>query len=169
MCDVIIPAILGLGALALLSGGTGSCNPCAEPVSPHMQSGNYTITIPQLNGEATHAMMVPSQEFAYYPAQQTGYAPGPLAVHNTSYQAAPQAYVAPDYATPGYSPAGYGYAPTGDAPPPSGHYDAGFGANIGVDGQSAVGAGGYVNPGGVGLDANVGGVDASVGLGNRSY
>jgi hypothetical protein len=161
MCDVIIPALIGVGALALLGGGggavAGGCDNCPTgPACAVTQYGNYTVTIPQLAGEGTNVMQVPAQDqFAYAPPMQhapyAGQAAGP----------------APHMAHAGYA------AP---APAPAyggiGHYDAdpaaAYGASA-VAGNEGIGAGAYANPNGVGLGANVGGFDAGVDVGARAY
>lgn len=162
MCDVIIPALLGVAALGLLGGGIGGdCgNPCAAPA----QCGGYCITIPQQVGDVTNGMPVgASPQYAYSQPQQMpayGQRQQMPAYGGANYPMAPQ-YPAPAYG--GESMGHYGQAP---AP-----YYGGAGMDAGVDigGQSGVGAGGYANPGGVGFGANVGGLDASVGMGARSY
>jgi len=147
MCDVLIPALIGVAALGLLGGGIGgdSCNPCGPT------AGGYSITIPQEVGDVTHGVPV-----AVGSQQQYAYAPHPM-------YAGQSAYGAPAYPSPAFGSAGYGApAPVGYAAQPG----VGVGANIG---DGAVGAGGYMNGSGVGVDANVGGFDASVGIGDRAY
>jgi len=133
MCAILIPALVGVGALALLGGGIGGgCNSCNTPPAQACTQtcSGETITIPQLAGQGTNVM-----------AAQPQYS----------------------YAPPQMGPASYG-------PAPAPYYgDPGMGASVDMGGQSMVGAGGYANPGGVGLGANVGGMDASIGLGPQSY
>ncbi len=154
MCDVIIPALIGVGALALLGGGgAGGCDNCPTgPACAVTQYGNYTVTIPQLAGEGTNVQQVAVQDqFAYAPPMQ----PAPYAGQPVG----PAPYAAPQ---PG--PAPYGAI---------GHYDAGpaaaYGASANVGGQSAIGAGGYADPNGVGVGANVGAFDVNAGVGSRAY
>lgn len=160
MCDILIPALLGVAALGLLSGGVGGGG-----------SSTYTV-IPQEVGDVTNGIPVASTSQPYdYNAGQFAYA-------------APQA----QYAAPAYAPQhshGYQAAPQHGyhAAPQQGHYSgqsvapaygsyndgAGFGAGVNYDGQQAVGAGAYAGDGGVGIGANVGGMDAGVGIGARTY
>ena len=110
--------------------------------------GSDCITIPQQAGEGTNVVYTQQQQYAYaQPQQSYGYA-GQQAY-------APQQSYGPQYGVP---------APQYGAP-----YNSGIGAGVDVNGQSAVGAGAYADPNGVGLGANVGGVDASIGLGARNY
>lgn len=159
MCGILVPALIGVGALALLGGGGGAiggCDTCATgPVPAVSQSGNYTITIPQLAGEGTNVTAASAgPSYAYAPPMQgPAYAP-----QGAAYGQVPA------------GPSGYDYG----APPPQPPYsaytgDAGVGASVDYNGQSALGAGGYADPNGIGVGANVGGMDASVGLGSRTY
>ena len=154
MCDVLIPALIGVAALGLLGGGGaigGGCDNCPTgPACAVTQYGNYTVTIPQLAGEGTNVQQVAVQDqYAYAAPMQ----PAPYAGQHTG----PAPYVAP-------APAPYGAI---------GHYDAApaaaYGASANVGGQSAVGAGGYMDPSGVGVGANVGAFDANIGVGSRAY
>lgn len=150
MCDVIIPALLGVAALGLLGGGMGgSCS-------------NATVTIPQEVGDVTHGVPVSAdygyeaQQYAYAPPQEYYAQQAPVAYNPAPGYAATQGYAGPAPA-PAYGPepAGYGYP-----------VDSTVGGSINYDGQSAVGAGVGVDDGGVGLGANVGPLDAGVGVGS---
>lgn len=82
MCDVIIPVLIGVGALALLGGAnSGDCGPCA--VGGQQTASGYSITIPQQVGDVTNG--VPGGQVAYaapvaydapvYQASASEYAP----------------------------------------------------------------------------------------------
>lgn len=153
MCDVLIPALIGVGALALLGGGNAGvgCDNCPTgPACAVTQYGNYTVTIPQLAGEGTNVQQVAVQD-------QFAYAPPPAPYGGQPVGPAP-------YATTEVAPAP---APYGGI----GHYDPNAAAAYGASAmdQSAIGAGSYVDPSGVGVGANVGAFDANVGIGARAY
>lgn len=155
MCDVLIPALIGVGALALLGGGTAGagCDNCPTgPVCAVTQYGNYTVTIPQLAGEGTNVQQVPVQD-------QFAYAPPPVPYGGQPVGPAPYAGAA---VAPAPAPAPYGGV---------GHYDPNAAAAYGASAmdQSAVGASGYVDPNGAGVSANVGAFDASIDTGARAY
>ncbi len=183
MCDVLIPALIGVAALGLLgNGGTGCDNCPTGPVCAVTQVGNETITIPQLAGEGTNVIQVSAQDYAYQAPQ-----PGPFHQAGPAFHQAGPAYQqagpAPYQPAPApYQGAPNAYGPYGPAQqgPAVGHYDAmspapyqapayqdNVGASINYDGQSAVGVGTYSNPNGAGIGANIG--DASIGLGAQSY
>lgn len=158
MCDVIIPAILGVAALGLLGGGIGG------------SQGTY-VTIPQEVGDTTNAIpcysysqphYAQADQFAYAAPQQAyaqpAYAPQPAYPAQPGY-AASEGYYAPQQ-QPYYdgSPAGYGYP-----------VDSTVGAGVGVD-NSGVGIGANVGDFGVGAGVGDGGVGVGVGdTGIRSY
>lgn len=146
MCAILIPALVGVGALALLGGGIGgggnSCN--TAPQQACAQSANG-ITIPQLAGQGTNVMSA-QQQYSYNPQPMGPQSYGPPPAQYNQYSMAPAQYPAPYQGDPGM-----------------------VGASVNMGGQSMVGAGGYANPGGVGIGANVGGIDASMGLGSQGY
>jgi len=145
MCDVIIPALIGVAALGLLGGGIGgiggdNCNSCGPA------AGGYSITIPQEVGDVTHGIPV-----AVGSQQEYAYAPQPMYAGQSAYM------------NPAPAPVGY------EAPAPVG-YAAETGVDVGANvGNGAVGVGGSVDSNGMGVGANVGGLDASVGIGDRAY
>jgi hypothetical protein len=160
MCDILIPAIIGIAALGALSGGIGG--------------GSSTVTIPQQVGDVTNGVPVYSAAQPYggqpaFGAAQPSY--GYAAPAPAPYGApAPAGYAAgPGYSSPYAAQAGpaapYGYA--GQSAVHSHGPDVGASVNVG--GQSALGAGAYAGDGGVGLGANVGGLDAGIGIGSQSY
>lgn len=157
MCDVLIPAIIGVAALGLLGGGNAvgsGCDNCPTgPVCAVTQVGNKTITVPQLAGEGTNVVQVSAQHDFSYQAQQPGPAP---------YHAGPAPYQpAPHIGQGGH----FNGAPAYYDP-----YQSNLGASINYDGQSALGAGTYSSPdGGAGFGANVGGLGANIGVGPTSY
>ena len=78
MCDVLIPALIGIGALALLGGGVSSnCGPCAAPA----QGSN--IVIPQQSGIVTNGIPTSSA-----PAEFYSQAPAPSYAAAAPYQTA---------------------------------------------------------------------------------
>lgn len=132
MCDVLIPALIGLGALGLLGGGIGG-NSCGS---------NYQITIPQEVGQVTNGIPTPmapacSPMMPSYPQA----APAPYAGQVGGYYGAP----APAYPGPGYAA-----------------YGSGAGANVQVGDQSLVGVSAGANSYGSGVGANVGPVDVGI-------
>lgn len=162
MCDVLIPALIGVAALGLLGGGGGAvagsgCDNCPTgPVCAVEQVGNKTITYPQLAGEGTNVVQVSAQHHQGYGAPQGHFQQAPQA----QYQPAPQSY----YYAPGPE-AHMGHAGHYGAPAYQDPYQTNVGGSINYDGQSALGAGAYGNEYGAGVGANVGGLDAGVGVG----
>jgi len=143
MCDVLIPALIGLGALGLLGGGIGG-NACGNSCD-----SGYSITIPQEVGQVTNGIPTPmapacSPMMPSYPQA----APAPYAGQPGGYYGAP----APAYPGPGYA------ATSGPA---------GVGADVQVGNQSLVGVNAGADNYGTGVGANVGPV--GVGVGARSY
>ena len=115
MCDVVIPVLIGVGALALLGGGlngdcaTGNCAPSAG-----MARGGYSVTIPQENGVVTHGnpTFAAAQPYAAAPVDNFNAIPAPAET---------------------YSPAPAPYAGVGGYANPA---EVGFEANVGDVGVS---------------------------------
>lgn len=112
-------------------------------------SGNqqYEVIIPQQVGQGTNVVTTcfQSQNAFMQPQQSFGHAG----------HAHQQGFAPQQFGTPQQFAAPYG--------------GQGVGASIVMNGQSAIGAGTYANGGGMGVGANIGGIDASIGTGPRSF